>query len=152
MEIIAIVSVFSTKLSILLLFIRIFIPPQQKKPNIFYAIWVVIWLNLLYSIGMLLMLALQCVGKTEAPGKTCVDHFAFYITSSVVYVLTDVVMLAIPLDAIWGLQLATRRKIGICAIFAMGAAYVLLLPRSLPAWISFFSRMIFWRWWTWNRK
>ena len=133
MEIVAIVTVFFTKLSILLLFIRIFVPPLQKKPNIFYAIWAIIWLNLLYSIGILLMLALQCVGKTAAPGQTCVDHFGFYITSSVVSVLTDVVMLAIPLVAIWGLQLAMRRKIGICAIFAMGAAYVLLLPRPLPA-------------------
>ena len=133
MEIIARVSIFLTKLSILLLFIRTFVPAQQKKSNIFYAIWAVIWFNFLYCIALILVLTLQCVGKTEAPGKSCIDSFALFIASSVINVMTDVVMLAIPLVAIWDLQLATRRKIGIGAIFAVGAAYVLLLtpPPSL---------------------
>ena len=52
------------------------------------------------------------------------DSFALFIASSVINVLTDVVMLAIPLLAIWDLHMATRRKVGIGAIFAVGTAYV----------------------------
>lgn len=52
------------------------------------------------------------------------DSFALFIASSVINVITDVVMLAIPLVAIWDLQMATRRKMGIGAIFAVGTAYV----------------------------
>lgn len=52
------------------------------------------------------------------------DSFALFIASSVINVITDVVMLAIPLVAIWDLHMATRRKVGIGAIFAVGTAYV----------------------------
>ncbi len=52
------------------------------------------------------------------------DSFALFIASSVINVITDVVMLVIPLVAIWNLHMATRRKVGIGAIFAVGTAYV----------------------------
>lgn len=56
------------------------------------------------------------------------DSFALFIASSVINVITDLVMLAIPLVAIWDLHMATRRKVGIGAIFAVGTAYVSLFP------------------------
>lgn len=53
-----------------------------------------------------------------------------FIASSVINVITDVVMLVIPLVAIWNLHMATRRKVGIGAIFAVGTAYVCPPPLS----------------------
>lgn len=59
-----------------------------------------------------------------------------FIASSVINVITDVVMLVIPLVAIWNLHMATRRKVGIGAIFAVGTAYV--CPATHPLSIHFF--------------
>lgn len=64
-------------------------------------------------------------------GQSCVDSFALFIASSVINVITDVVMLVIPLVAIWDLHMATRRKVGIGAIFAVGIAYVYFFFFSL---------------------
>lgn len=91
-----------------------------------------IWFNLLYCVSLVLVLILQCVGKKEVAGQSCVDSFALFIASSVINVITDVVMLAIPLVAIWDLHMATRRKVGIGAIFAVGIAYVFFFFLSSP--------------------
>lgn len=65
------------------------------------------------------------------------DSFALFIASSVINVITDLVMLAIPLVAIWDLHMATRRKVGIGAIFAVGTAYVSLFPFYISFLVSF---------------
>lgn len=67
------------------------------------------------------------------------DSFALFIASSVINVVTDVVMLAVPLLAIWDLHMATRRKVGIGAIFAVGTAYVFPFPSPDIRFFFFFS-------------
>lgn len=97
------------------------------------------WFNILYCIAIILVLTLQCVGKKGvSAGKTCVDSFALFIASSVTNVITDVIMLIIPLFAIWNLHMATQRKVGIAAIFAVGTAYVFFNLFSPHIPLSFF--------------
>lgn len=110
-----------TKLSILLLFLRIFVPPQTKKTGIYYSIWVVIWFIVLYCIALVLVVLLQCVGKVEVPGKTCIDTFSLLVTASLINVLSDIVMLIIPVVAVWGLRMPLKRKLGLSVVFAVGA-------------------------------
>lgn len=119
-EIVARISIFFTKLSILLLTIRIFVPAQSTKTKIWYASWAVIWFNLLYCIALVLVVILQCVNKKEIPGKTCIDTYSLLVTASIINVLSDLMMLAIPLVAVWDLQMPMRRKIGISVVFAVG--------------------------------
>lgn len=111
---------FFTKLSILLLFLRFFVPPQTKKTKIYYSSWAVIWFNLLYCIALVLVVLLQCVNKKEIPGKTCIDTYSLLVTASLINVLSDLMMLAIPLVAVWDLRLPMRRKLGISVVFAVG--------------------------------
>lgn len=111
---------FFTKLSILLLFHRIFIPPQPRKPGMYYAIWGVILFNLLYCIALVLVVLLQCAGKKEIPGETCINTYSLLVTASIINVLSDVAMLIIPLVAIWNLHMPMRRKLGVSVVFAVG--------------------------------
>lgn len=111
---------FFTKLSILLLFIRIFVPPQTRKTKIFYASWFVIWFNLLYCIALVLVVLLQCVNKQEIAGKTCIDTYALLVTASCINVISDLMMLMIPLAAVWNLHMPMRKKIGLSFVFAVG--------------------------------
>lgn len=119
-EIVARISIFFTKLSILLLFLRVFVPRQTRKTKIFYAIWAVIWFNALYCISLVLTVILQCVGKVETPGTTCIDTYALLVTASTINVFSDVIMVIIPLSAVWGLHLPVKRKLGLSVIFAVG--------------------------------
>lgn len=111
---------FFAKFSILLLFLRIFVPHQTRKTKIYLSIWGVIWFNLLYCIALVLTVILQCVGKVETPGKTCIDTYLLLVTASTINVLSDVMMLIIPLAAVWGLHLPVNRKIGLSVVFAVG--------------------------------
>ncbi|MCJ1263282.1 hypothetical protein MMC22_003152 [Lobaria immixta] len=121
-EIVARISMFFTKLSILLLFLRIFVPPQSRKTTIFYAIWFVIWFNFFYCVALVLTVLLQCVGKKEK--TNCIDTFFLLVTASTINVLSDLVMLVIPLNSVWKLHMSSKQKYGLSIVFAVGTLAV----------------------------
>jgi len=113
---------FFTKASIVLLYQRIFITTQSRKTVIWWAIWFVFWWNLLYTVAVILTVTTECVGKEDkvAKGEQCIDQSAFVISATVINVVSDLMILIIPIVAIWGLQMAKRPKLRLSAVFAVG--------------------------------
>lgn len=111
-----------TKASIVLLFHRLFVPIGTRYSKIWWAIWFVFWWNLLYAIALVLTVAFQCTGKGAlvAAGKQCVNQYAVLICASVINVTTDLMILVIPIAAIWGLHMSVQKKWRLSAIFAVG--------------------------------
>ena len=115
-----------TKVSILLLVLRIFCP-QKRDP--FY--WVLQGLNILNTlfyatfifIPIFLCKPRDKIWLPQTPG-TCLDIFTLYIASSVFNIASDLAMYLIPLWKVWHLQISKARKIGISVIFATGSLYV----------------------------
>ena len=126
MELVARVGMFFTKASIVLIYQRIFIPVKTHKTIIWYAIWFVFWFNLLYTIALILVITTQCVGKEkqQARGENCLNQPALVVSASVINVVTDLMILIIPLVAIWGLQMTKKHKIRLSTVFAVGAMCV----------------------------
>lgn len=118
---------FFTKVSILLLFHRIFIVPGSRKTGIFWAIWFVFWWNLLYALALVLAVLLQCVGKEAkvARNEECVNTYAVLIGASVINLVSDLMILIIPITAIVRLHLPPKEKLRVSAVFAVGFSYVL---------------------------
>lgn len=114
------IGIFFTKLSILLFLQRVFVPPHSKKTVIFYSIWAVIWFNLAYCIALVLTVLLECVGKDQARGATCVNTYMLLIGASTINVFSDLLILLIPIFAVWKLHMSTRRKVGLSFVFAVG--------------------------------
>lgn len=54
----------------------------------------------------------------------CSDINAYLVSTSVVNVLFDFWILALPLSVVWRLQLSRRRKMGLSGIFMLGLLYV----------------------------
>ncbi|KAL9612364.1 MAG: hypothetical protein Q9167_003051 [Letrouitia subvulpina] len=119
-EIVARVSMFFCKAAILLLFLRIFVPPPLPKNLIYYSIWAIFYFNLLYSVALVLAVCLQCVGKKPF-GSTCVNTYLLLVTASVINVVSDITIFLIPIAAIWGLHLPRAKKWGLSVVFAVGA-------------------------------
>lgn len=121
-EIVARVGMFFTKASILLFYHRLFVPSGTRWTKIWWSIWFVFWWNLLYAIALVLAVAFECVGKEAlvAEGKACVDEYAVLICASVINVTTDLMILVIPIVAIWGLHMRSGKKWRVSAIFAVG--------------------------------
>ncbi|KJZ75179.1 hypothetical protein HIM_05373 [Hirsutella minnesotensis 3608] len=122
LEIVARISIFFTKLSILLLYIRYFCPSGARRNWIYWSTIAVILFNALYCIALVLVVRLQCVGKTKAVADAgeCVNHYLVLVTASTINVLTDVLILLIPMAAVSRLRMPQRRKLGMLVIFAVG--------------------------------
>ena len=111
-----------TKISILLLVLRIFCPGKRDP---YY--WVLQSLNILntvfYAVYFIIPFVLcdprKKIWLPQTPGK-CLQVFDLYIASATFNVLSDVAMYSAPLWKIWHLQLSSSRKLGMSAVFATG--------------------------------
>lgn len=112
--------IYVTKLSILLQFLRIFVP--QKRGAAYYFIHITIWLNLFYYLAATLVSICTCIPRRKiwepwTPGR-CLDISKVVCVSSIINVISDVMILMIPLLCISSLQMPLKRKIGISIVFA----------------------------------
>lgn len=55
----------------------------------------------------------------NTPGH-CLNNKTLYIFSAAFNIVSDSIMLTVPIYLIWTLQMSIRRKIGVSAIFATG--------------------------------
>ncbi|KAL8726450.1 MAG: hypothetical protein Q9181_006047 [Wetmoreana brouardii] len=127
-EIVARLAMFFTKASIVLLYYRLFIPDSSKRTGVWWAIWFVFWWNLLYTVALVLTVTTDCVGKGDkvAKGEECVNQSAVVICATVINVVSDLMILIIPIAAIWGLQIAKTKKLRLSAVFATSTAKIVI--------------------------
>ena len=115
--------IFFTKLSILLQFLRMFVPKQKNWA--YYYIVFLIWFNLLFYTAMMFSQIFGCTSQektwNEGVEGLCLNDLSIQVASAAVNVLSDFLILLMPFPCIWQLQLPVRRKIGISAIFAFGS-------------------------------
>jgi hypothetical protein len=122
-------SVTFPKLAILGLYQRIF----TEKP---YRIIAYILMGIVTTAFIVLIICTvaQCIplgylwNKKGHPGGHCFNTSAFWRYGSVPNIVTDVVMLFLPLPCIWKLQLSRRDKIGLVITFFTGSMKVQTMP------------------------
>lgn len=120
LQMVARTSMFFAKLSILLLYIRLFFPKGVTRSSLWWVIHVVVWLNLLYTVGLILAIALQCVPYHKPYGTTCINQYMVLISASIINIISDVLVLVIPMVSLWRLQMSRKRKWAVWALFAFG--------------------------------
>ncbi|KAL8929892.1 MAG: hypothetical protein Q9208_001036 [Pyrenodesmia sp. 3 TL-2023] len=107
-------TMFFTKLSLLLLFYRIFSPDRVTKYLVNFGI---LFIFVLYTTFLLLTFLL-CQSVLV---QSCASEWTlFVLTTSGLNILNDVYLLMIPLAAIARLQMPSRQKLGVSAIFLTG--------------------------------
>ncbi|KAL7932572.1 putative PTH11-typeG-protein-coupled receptor [Trichoderma chlorosporum] len=113
------VTVCLNKVAAILLYQRIFV---TKKFRI--ASYTVMGVVVAWSIGGVGATIFQCVPIAGAWDKsvkaTCINSDVFWVAYAVMNILTDVMVLALPIVPIMQLQLSSRTKVMLCAIFLMG--------------------------------
>lgn len=113
-------SMFFAKLSILLLDIRLFFPKGVFRCLIWHTIQVVLWLNFLYTVGLVGAIALQCVPYNKPYGTICLDQRMVLVSASIINIISDLLILLIPIASVWNLNMGSRRKWAVWAPFAVG--------------------------------
>ena len=110
------------KISILLLYRRIFATRSFRIVALIMSAIVLAW-----CISSVLVTSFQCqpiaaVWNFNLPA-TCLDPVVFSLAIALTGVLTDVIVLFLPLHMIWKLHLPTRQKIVLSGVFLLGGLY-----------------------------
>ncbi|KAI1774295.1 hypothetical protein F4818DRAFT_419525 [Hypoxylon cercidicola] len=120
-QMVARVAIFFARLSILLLYIRIFFPIGTRRSTFWWIIQVAIWLNLLYTISLILVTTLQCVPQHLPWGSSCVNQWLILVMASTINIITDIAVLVIPIASIVKLHATEKKKWAIWGLFGFGA-------------------------------
>ena len=88
--------------------------------------------NFLFYLANLPVEIWPCVPRSKLwtptePGH-CINNEEVFVAGGTINVVSDFTILLLPIVEVWRLQMSTRRKIGVSAVFATGLLYV-YLPR-----------------------
>ncbi|GLB18659.1 hypothetical protein AtubIFM61612_008556 [Aspergillus tubingensis] len=136
--------IFLTKLSIFLLYLRVFAP--SPKCNQWWFIQILMGLNFFFYLADTIVKIFECTPRARIWDKTvpgrCIDAVIPVLVTSIVNVVSDIMMLLMPIRCVWRLQITLRKKVGITAIFAAGLLTAEItsgiIASSLPALPSFY--------------
>lgn len=111
----------STKAAILMFYRRIF---PQKWFHL--LIWVLLAVDISYNLASMFATVMQCMPvehqwDTSVPA-TCIDYFSVVIYSGTTTVLTDFIILGMPIPLIYTLQISKSKKRGLMVVFSWGLA------------------------------
>ncbi|KAI9650988.1 hypothetical protein NHQ30_001025 [Ciborinia camelliae] len=117
-----ILSITLPKLTMLSLFLRIFVVKWQRRAS--HLITAIILATALANIiaNVAQCVPLQYLWDKHVEGKrTCLDQNAYWRWASLPNVGTDVLMLGLPIPAIWATQMGWRDKAGVGVTFLAGS-------------------------------
>ncbi|CAO1599702.1 hypothetical protein XANCAGTX0491_003418 [Xanthoria calcicola] len=117
-------SMIFIKLSILLFYRRLF--PRENTT----ARWRTChWSLCIASVGVGVIqcfgIAFQCTPVAyfwdrTIPGGHCINMMAFFRFANIANLLTDILILAMPIPIVWSLRLDRQKKFGVCGLFLLG--------------------------------
>lgn len=115
-------TITAVKLSVLLLYRRIFGTVMFKR-----AILVTGFLCIAWLCGNIFTVLFLCYPMSAAWdlrlifSNRCRDFRAFLVGISATNLLLDVFILCMPLPSVWNLNLSTRKKLQVSALFLLGS-------------------------------
>lgn len=116
-------TVFLLKLSILLQYLRTFVPLKTRNA-MYWACHILLWLNFVFYLVSFFLTIFICTPIRKSwvlwiEGR-CLDFNMLLITTGVINTVSDLSILVLPQHVIWNLQISTKRKIRISAVFLPG--------------------------------
>ncbi|KAL6715498.1 hypothetical protein ACLMJK_006459 [Lecanora helva] len=133
------ITVALIKISILLQYLRIFVPAKIGNMAMFIAIQVCIWACLIfYAVSVAFEVAMcsprQKIWNPLLPGH-CFDNNATVLATGLFNVISDLAILLLPMPILWRLQIPLRDKLMTVAVFGTGSlACVASIIRTYYSW------------------
>ncbi|SLM40448.1 hypothetical protein LPUS_11260 [Lasallia pustulata] len=132
-------TLFFVKLSILLQYLRVFVPTRRGDMAMFVEVHVCIWSCFFFYLVTTFLLIFLCKPREKLwnpmlPGH-CINLDAIYQITGIFNVVSDFTIMLLPVPPLWKLQLPLKRKCGVVAIFATGFfACVTSIARVAYTW------------------
>ena len=108
------------KLSILLLYRRIFVTPVVKSITFVVGCILAAWLVAVVFTQIFSCTPVEGSWKPTT-ARHCIDSIIFYEAVAISNVLLDFMLLLLPIPVVWKLNMSMRRKAQVCGIFLVGA-------------------------------
>ena len=110
------------KTSILFLYLRIFYVEKRFR----WACYALLALTMSTTVAFTLATIWQCkpiaaFWDHNIPGSHCVDNHSFWLSFSIINIITDVLILVLPMQQVFRLKLKKRDKIALNLVFVLGA-------------------------------
>ncbi|KFY50910.1 hypothetical protein V496_09074 [Pseudogymnoascus sp. VKM F-4515 (FW-2607)] len=135
------------KVSVTFLYLRVF--PTIRKPTLLLMAVIVS-----ATIAQTLCTVFECVpvagvwDTASYPNARCINNIAFSYSAACLSVVTDIWALVLPISTVWRLQIPTKRKYVITALFSLGlfaciagivrmAFLITLLDSNDPTWDTY---------------
>ncbi|THZ03651.1 hypothetical protein D6C95_03654 [Aureobasidium pullulans] len=115
------ITMLFSKMSILLLYRRLF-----PIVNFAKRWWAVVAFTVAYSVGGMLASLFQCrpmesAWTLDVPSDYCISTEKFYTANAALNVVSDIMILILPVPIVWGLNTDTRKKVILTGLFSMGS-------------------------------
>ncbi|KAI1211426.1 uncharacterized protein F4807DRAFT_459003 [Annulohypoxylon truncatum] len=108
-----------TKISVILMYKRIFTTPRFQKIS-----WILVGFNIAWTISFTFALMFSCMPIASQWDFelefTCVDQAALFTIALATDVAADFLVLLLPIHKVWQLQMSITRKTMIICIFLLG--------------------------------
>ena len=108
-----------TKLSLLLMYYRIFRVPYFKKMAWIVGAFVMAWVVTITFLFIFICVPVRKLWTPDLPGY-CIDQVGTWIANAASTLLSDMVILLLPVHQTWALRLKKREKVGLTVVFGLG--------------------------------
>ncbi|KAI1461618.1 hypothetical protein F4805DRAFT_453501 [Annulohypoxylon moriforme] len=116
------IAICTTKLAVLWYYRRVF-SPIRRRPFDISIICLIVLLVLFYGSTTIVKIW-ECIPRTRIWDKgipgTCISTTVLLDTSGLFNTLTDLIMLLLPVKAVWGLKLKVKQKVLVIGVFTFG--------------------------------
>ncbi|OGM41142.1 integral membrane protein [Aspergillus bombycis] len=114
--------IFITKLSILLLYLRVFAP--AKKSWMYIFIHGLLWFNAAFYLADTLIEIFACVPREKIWNADvhghCINVNMMILSTAILNTISDFSLLMLPIFCVWRLHMRNTQKLGLSAVFAAG--------------------------------
>ncbi|KAI1634520.1 hypothetical protein F4809DRAFT_618075 [Biscogniauxia mediterranea] len=118
-EILYVFNLVWTKISILLMFYRIFRFSYIKRAAYVIGTFVVLWVICITFLFIFICVPVEKLWYPDLPGH-CIDQVGTWIANAASTILSDMAILLLPIPRIWQLQLRTTDKLALSCAFGLG--------------------------------
>lgn len=121
------------KVSVLIFLLRL----DNRSPVVRYLVIGSMVFTIALAISIFVADVFQCtpvayVYDLSIVGGKCFQQGAFYVATAVCTIVTDILVVTIPMIIVYGLQMPLRRKLAVVGILGLGLMYACLPLRSFP--------------------
>ncbi|KAK4459324.1 hypothetical protein QBC42DRAFT_312104 [Cladorrhinum samala] len=118
-EVLYVFNLVWTKLSILLMYYRIFRFPYFKKWAYAIGAFIIAWVITITFLFIFICVPVEKLWYPDLPGH-CIDQVGTWIANAASTILSDVVILCLPIPQVWSLQLRKTEKVAVLVAFCLG--------------------------------